>query len=112
MGSKAIIGLCLAALLVTAGVVGALLAGNRADSNPPAAAPSPSPAAATPALPALPAFPTPSTAGDRPEARRLAEVNRIIAEVTEEAMQRPKDQRMTADQINELINSRIEQLQP
>jgi hypothetical protein len=51
--------------------------------------------------------PSPATAE---EARLLLEINQVIAEVTKEAIERPKDQRMTKEEINALITSRIEEL--
>lgn len=37
-------------------------------------------------------------------------INQIIFEITQDAINRPKDQRMTSEEINALIQSRIKEL--
>lgn len=44
------------------------------------------------------------------EAELLMEINQVIFEVTQEAIARPSDQRMTSEEIAALIRSRIEEL--
>jgi predicted dinucleotide-binding enzyme len=53
------------------------------------------------------ALPTPSVPG---AAQQISDINKIISEVTQLAVQRPKDQRMSAEEIDALITSRIEEL--
>lgn len=62
-------------------------------------------------IPASPAVPLPSMPAEiQQEAQLLVGVNQVIAEVTKEAMERPKDERMTPEEIRALIRERIAQL--
>ena len=64
---------------------------------------------------------TPATAAGEPsstvssptsveDAQLLMEINKAIAEVTQEAMQRPKEDRMTAEEINARIRQKIDEI--
>jgi hypothetical protein len=58
-----------------------------------------------------PVLPTVSVPADAKEAKLLMEINQVIFQVTQEALQRPKDQRMTAEEISALVRSRVKELQ-
>ncbi|MDQ4148518.1 MAG: hypothetical protein M3164_00755 [Actinomycetota bacterium] len=47
---------------------------------------------------------------DPEQVKRLKEVNQVIFEVTQEALKRPKDQRMTPEEISALVRARIQEL--
>lgn len=57
-----------------------------------------------------PVIPSIEVSGDANQARMLTEINQAMADVTKEALSRPKDDRMTAEEIDLLIRSRIEQI--
>lgn len=57
---------------------------------------------------AIPEIELPEGASEH--AKRLVEINQIIAEVTQEAINRPKDQRMSSEEISQLIRTRIEEI--
>jgi hypothetical protein len=105
---KIVAGIGVAALLMVAG----FFAFQMLDSDDESASPEPSvsespEASATPTPLVLPTASLPPGADD---ARLLMEINQVIFQVTQEAAQRPSDQRMTAEEINELIRSRIEEI--
>ncbi len=120
MNKKLIAGACLAVVLV----VGGILALTRSGEDSPGEArgespsssettPAPSPSSATPESPTTPgavAFPTPSLPAGSEDAETVMAINQIIFEVTQDAINRPKDQRMTSEEINALIQSRIKEL--
>lgn len=93
-----------AGLALVVAVAAAIAFATLRDSGPPG------PASVTPAAdtgtttnPAAP----PVSAED---AELLAEINQVITEVTKEALERPEDQKMTAEEIQQRITSRIEEL--
>lgn len=57
---------------------------------------------------AIPEIQLPEGASE--DAKRLVEINQVIAEVTGEAIKRPKDQRMSSEEISQLIQTRIEEI--
>lgn len=62
-------------------------------------------------MPASPTVPLPSMPAEiQQEAQLLVGVNQVIAEVTKEAMERPKDERMTPEEVRALIRERIAEL--
>lgn len=61
--------------------------------------------------PASPVVPMPSMPAEiQQEAQLLVGVNQVIAEVTKEAMERPRDDRMTPEEVRALIRQRIAEL--
>ena len=106
---KIVAGICVAALLVVAG----FFALRALDSEDESASPAPSPSEEGPEATATPSplvLPTASLPAGADDARLLMEINQAIFQVTQEAAQRPSDQRMTSEEINELIRSRIEEI--
>ncbi len=126
MNKKLIAGVCLAVVLVLGGILALTLSGDdspgeaRGDSpspsgttstTSPSAATSPSPGASgSPTAPGAVAFPTPSLPAGSEDAETVMAINQIIFEITQDAINRPKDQRMTSEEINALIQSRIKEL--
>lgn len=94
-------------------LVAVLLAGVAAFAFGADGASEPAPEESTEAaeMPASPAVTLPSMPAEiQQEAQLLVGVNQVIAEVTKEAMERPKDERMTPEEIRALIRERIAQL--
>ena len=121
MNKKILAGICLVAVLLIGGIVAFALGNNDSGSageqssatSPTGSAASPSAGAAENAeAPAtgVPVFPTPSLPAGSEDAKTALAINQIIFEVTQEALNRPKDQRMTAEEINARIQTRIEEL--
>jgi hypothetical protein len=119
MNKKLIAGVCLAVVLLVGGVLALTLSGDDpagGDREAPSAsetgsAASPSTGASgSPTAPGAVAFPTPSLPAGSEDAETVMAINQIIFEVTQEAINRPKDQRMTSEEISALIQSRIEEL--
>ena len=120
MNKKVLAGICLVAVLLIGGIVAFAIGNNdsgKADeqsaaSSPTGSATSPSAGAAGTAggSAAVPVFPTPSLPAGSEDAKTALAINQIIFEVTQEALDRPKDQRMTAEEINARIQTRIEEL--
>ena len=119
MSKKTIAGAALALALLLAGILaftanrGSSSDAERDDRSVPATTPAPSasPGASgiSPAAGAV-AFPTPSLPAGSQDAETVMAINQIIFEVTQEAINRPKDDRMTSEEISALIQSRIEEL--
>lgn len=101
---KVVAGICLASLLVVAGITA--FAANR--DVPKSAASTDSKTSENDSQAAVPANSVPA---DEEDAKLLLEINEVIFQVTQEAIQRPNDQRMTPDEISALIRSRIEELE-
>lgn len=79
------------------------------DSAAPKAAASTAPAeSSAKASAAIPEIELPEEASE--DAKRIVELNKIIAEVTQEAINRPKDQRMSTEEVSQLIRTRIEEI--
>ena len=78
------------------------------DSASPKAAASTSSETSAKASGAIPEIELPE--GASKDAQKLVEINQIIAEVTQEAINRPKDQRMSSEEISQLIRTRIEEI--
>lgn len=108
--NRTIVWLCvLAAVAVAAAVAFFALNGDEGRSavaEPPAR----TPVTTSSGEPGLPAIPTPSLSPGSEEAARALEIQRIIFEVTQEAIKRPKDDRMSAEEIEAAINTRITEL--
>lgn len=105
---KIVAGIGVAVLLVVAG----LFAFQVLDSDEEPASPAPTPSESREASPTETplVLPTASLPAGADDARLLMEINQVIFQVTQEAAQRPSDQRMTAEEINQLIRSRIEEI--
>lgn len=121
MNKKILAGICLVAVLLIGGIVAFALGNNDSGSaGEQSSATSPTGSAASPSAGAtqnaeapttgVPVFPTPSLPAGSEDAKTALAINQIIFEVTQEALNRPKDQRMTAEEINARIQSRIEEL--
>lgn len=119
MNKKLIVGACLAVVLLIGGILAFTLNGDdpsgrdREESSSSETTPAPSVSAvasATPAVPGAVAYPTPSLPADSDDAETVMAINQIVFEVTQEAINRPKDDRMTSEEISALIESRIKEL--
>jgi hypothetical protein len=55
--------------------------------------------------------PSVAVPADAEEAKLLMEINQMILQVTQEALERPKDQRMSAEEISAMVRSRVEELE-
>lgn len=106
--NKLVVGICLTAVLAAGGI--AFAASNRgpeAKQTPPAEQAS---ADTEKSDQTLPGVPTISLPADTDEAKALLQVQQMIAEVTREAMERPRADRMSAEEVKEMVLSRIEEL--
>lgn len=112
--NKTVAGIAALVVLGIVGVIGFVVlrqdGKNQASVAAPQRSASPGAAEAAGADATLPALPTPSLPANAEDAKVLMEINQIIFEVTQQAMQRPKTDRMTAEEIDALIRSRIEEL--
>lgn len=108
MKLKIVSGVVLIAVLVAG--VGVLAVGADGASKPESkeSAEAPTEAAETPDSPLVPLPSMPAEL--QQEAQLLVGVNQVIAEVTKEAMERPKDDRMTPEEVRALIRERIAEL--
>lgn len=105
MNPKMMIGVGLIALL---SIGGAAFAVSGVGTSEPASTDS----AETAAQQEGPVVPVPSMPAELQEdAQRLIEVNQIISEVTQEALDRPKDDRMTPEEVGALVRERIAELE-
>jgi hypothetical protein len=126
MNKKLIAGACLAVVLAVGGILALTLLGDdppgqargksptSAETTPAGsasgAASPPSAISGSPAAPGAVPFPTPSLPAGSEDAETVMAINQIIFEITQDAINRPKDQRMTSEEINALIQSRIKEL--
>lgn len=119
MNKKHIAGAFLAAVLLIGGILAFNLlrddasSRDRDDASASETTPTPSPSAGASAsapVPGAVAFPTPSLAGGSDDAETVMAINQIIFEVTQEAINRPKEDRMTSEEISALIETRIKEL--
>ena len=99
---------CVVAVLAAGGVAAFLVAQDKPAGERPAAASRGRSASSGNESPAIvPSSPNPE---DSERVKRLKEVNQAIFEVTQEAARRPKDQRMTPEEISALVRARIQEL--
>ena len=56
------------------------------------------------------AIPSGADPNDPERVKRVKEVNQVIAQVMQEAASRPKDDRMTPEEISALVRARIQEL--
>lgn len=97
--AKSLIGITVAVVLILAGaVVFGFFAGESGSGDPEAREQSP---AATPSV---------TAPADPEEAQIMAEINKAIADVTAEAAARPKDDRMTPEEVEERIRQKIDEI--
>lgn len=108
--NKTVVGLGVLALLAIAAAMAFFTINGAEDSRSAVEVPLTDSPATSSETPVLPALPTPSLNPGSEDAERLMEINRIVFEVTQEAIARPKEDRMTREEIDALIRSRIEEL--
>lgn len=130
MNKELIAGACLAVVLAIGGIFafipggdnsGGAKSGSESRSDSPASSettPATAPSAATspsfgtsgsPPAPGAVVFPTPSLPAGSEDAEAMMAINQIIFEITRDA-NRPADKRMSPEEINALIQSRIKEL--
>lgn len=132
---RTFVGACLVVLLAVSGAVAWGLTRDNASDEPATASPKNSKAAEVAA--AVPAVPGPVAAGpgksaapgvpvteipiptisippglSAEKAEKVIALNQVILEVTQEAVKRPPGERMTTEEINELIRTRIKEIIP